>query len=85
MEDNEKKVALINPQSGESVLVDPVNACSLHGSFETCLTARDIVPIFHGTAGCPCYMWLTMVSNPTYLGLDQSRSRPNPAALCDGY
>lgn len=71
MEENQKKVIQIEPQAGETVMVDPVNACSLHGSFETCLTARDIVPLFHGTAGCPCYMWLTMVSNPTYRGLSE--------------
>lgn len=55
----------------EMVMVDPVNACSLIGAYETCLSTRDILPIIHGTGGCPCFMWLQMVSSPIYTGLAQ--------------
>lgn len=69
--EREQGVSIVDYIYESTVMVDPVNACSLLGSFETCLSTQDIFPLIHGTAGCPCVMWLTMVSNPTYLGFSQ--------------
>lgn len=61
----------IGIEHDDFIMVDPVNACALSGSFETCLSSKDIIPLIHGTSGCPCVLWLMMVSTPDYMGLSE--------------
>lgn len=70
---DKKGSVLESLETKQTIIVDPVNACAIHGAYQVCLSCKDIIPLIHGTAGCPCIMWLTMVSTPTFLGLSELR------------
>lgn len=52
------------------LMVDPIHSCAIAGALEVCWM-DGLLPVIHGTGGCPCMLWLMMASNPAYLGLSE--------------